>query len=41
MEKKQREEKQFTQISKNIMTSKNRKLLKVVEHSVNEKKAAA
>jgi hypothetical protein len=36
-----REQKEFTQISKNVMTSKNRKLLKVVEHSVNEKKAVA
>ena len=39
--KKVREQKEFAQISKNVMTSKNRKLLKVVEHSVNERKAAA
>ena len=35
--KKDTDDKEFTKISKNIMTSKNRKLLKVIEHSLAEK----
>lgn len=37
--KKVKDQKQFTQISKNVMSNKNKKLLKVIEHSVEEKRA--
>lgn len=39
--KKVREQQQSSQIARNVMTGKNRKLLKVIEHSVGEKKAVA
>ena len=39
--KKVREQQESSQIAKNVMTNKNRKLLKVIEHSVGEKKAVA
>lgn len=37
--KKVKEQKEFAQVSKNVMTNKDRKLLKVIEHSVAGKKA--
>jgi hypothetical protein len=41
LKKKLKEQKEFNQVSKNVMTSKNRKLLKVIEHSVGERRAEA
>ena len=38
LEKKKKENKEFAQISKSVMSNKNRKLLKVIEKSVNDKK---
>lgn len=37
MESKKKEQKEFAQISKNIMSNKNRKLLKVIEKSRKDK----
>ncbi len=37
--KKVKDQKEFAQVSKNVMTNKDRKLLKVIEHSVAGKKA--
>lgn len=41
MEKKQKEQKDYSQISKNIMSNKNRKLLKVIEKSIGQKRDVA
>jgi hypothetical protein len=36
-----KEQKEFTQISKNVMSNKNRKLLKLLEKNAGEKRAVA
>jgi hypothetical protein len=41
LEKQQKEQKDYSQISKNIMSNKNRKLLKVIEKSIGQKRDVA
>lgn len=41
LEKQQKEQKDYSQISKNIMSNKNRKLLKVIEKSIGQKREVA
>ncbi len=38
LKEKKKEQKEFSQISKNIISNKNKKLLKVIEHGQRQKK---